>query len=267
MTADRKGHTMRIVNALRPVLEQAQCEGPIVRFPPEHLFPAPWDRLERVLTAAGASWSYRHRAYVFADLFPHGDVEPLIASMLDQSRTVRPPQRGVVSCPQAVAERMCDELPLQVQHGDRVLEPSAGHGVLAAEAAARGGLVDCHELENWRAEEIRKAGFAHRVTTGDFLKATPQALYDQVLMYPPYRRDLAAQHIVHAYRFLRPGGMLAALVGLGMSNGVRKASQELRELWESAGSFKADLEHGDIQSPTGLPLSAEIWFLEVPERH
>lgn len=179
------------------------------------------------------------------------------------NRTTAPrPFRGEAPCPPAVAEQMCDELAL---HPDwKVLEPSAGHGNLAAEAADRGCTVDCVELEHHRAVDIKEAGVARHVITADFLTLPQQSRYDAVIMYPPFRRDLAAAHIVHAHGFLRPGGELGALVSVGLENGVRKASVALRELLQRYGGRKYKLE-GEVMSPSGRPLNTELWIVYGPQ--
>ncbi len=219
------------------------------------------EHVDHALTASGASWSRRRKGYVFADLFPFGCAAELLQQMVAQRRTVRPRDRGMVSCPLSVAERMCDELGLGPTV--RVLEPSAGHGTLAAEAAARGATVDCYELEHHRAQEIRKAGFARTVTTTDFLAVRPQAAYDVVLMYPPFGRDIAPAHIVHAHRFLRPGGTLIALVAPGLANGRSHAARALAELYERASGMTSELRFGEVQSPTGIQLKTELLILHA----
>ena len=240
-------------------LAAAECRGPFVRLP-DTTFNADDDRVHQALIRAGATWSRRHKAYLFADLFPFGQAAPLIEQMCTLKRLVRPDARGMTSCPQATAERMCDEIASYLMHGAEVLEPSAGHGILAAEAAARGAQVDCYELDAHRAQDIEKAGIARTVTTADFLRVEPRAVYDAVLMYPPHRRDLAARHVVHAHKFLRPGGTMAALVSPGLEQARGPAGEALRDLWTRSGWHRAQLEPGDIQSPTGVAVRADIWF-------
>lgn len=249
---------MPITNDILRVLETAQCDGPLVYFP-ELTDSFVYERVDQILNKAGATWSFRHEAYLFADLFPAGQAAALIEKMITLRRVLRPEDRGVVSCPQAVAERMCEELADRIGPGAKVLEPSAGHGMLAAEAAARGADVDCYELDAHRARDIRRAKIARRVTTADVLTVTPRPRYDVVVMYPPYQRQIAAAHIVHAHRFLRPGGALTALVSRGLQHARGAVGHDLRSLWARGGWQRIELRPGEVQSPTGLAVLAEIW--------
>ncbi|WP_371591198.1 hypothetical protein [Streptomyces sp. NBC_00470] len=90
-------------------------------------------------------------------------------------------------------------------------------------------------------------------------------------MYPPHRRDLAAQHIVHACRFLRPGGVLGALTSPGVQNGINPHNQRLRDLMGRSGytHVLGDVDWADgyllAPSGTGRRLPAQLVFLESEE--
>ncbi|MET8680966.1 SAM-dependent methyltransferase [Streptomyces sp. NPDC004647] len=254
---------MQISKAVCRELERAVCDGPLVRLH-EEAEPAAAEGAHKVLTRSGACWSIRHRGYMFADLHPFGQAAPLIDQIVTRRCAVNRPDRGVVSCPQSIAELLWDTI--QPEEGWQVLEPSAGHGVLAAEGAARGCVMDCYEIENHRAADITLAGIARHVGTADFLPVPARPVYDAVVMYPPYRRNLAVEHVLHAHRFLRPGGVLAALVSLGIENAAGPRGREFRDLLERVGYYKqvldeADFDDGYLLSPTGLRLRAQLLFL------
>ncbi len=238
---------MKANSEVRKVLAAAQCEGPLVRVGPiaDHL----WERVDTVLRAAGAHWSHRHRCYQFPDLFPGGDAAPLVGAIVAEGRTRPRPNRGIVSCPPEIAERMVQEAGIRPDM--EVLEPSAGHGVLAAEIAATGAAVDCIELDPARATDIDHAGFARNVLAADFLTLPPRPSYDAVLLYPPHRLQLAAAHIVHAHQWLRPGGTVIALTSPKVQLGQQRASTELRDLGERYGLSTDELDRGEVVSLTG----------------
>ncbi|MEV0778900.1 SAM-dependent methyltransferase [Streptomyces sp. NPDC050428] len=254
---------MQIANAVRRELELAACEGPRVRLR-EDADPAVAEKVHKVLRRSGASWSRRHQCYVFADLYPFGDAAWLISQIITRRYAVNRPDRGVVSCPQSIAELLWDTLP--PQKGSLVLEPSAGHGALAAEGAARGCVMDCYEIDSHRAAEITRTGLARHVGNADFLTVPARPEYDAVVMYPPHRRDLAVKHILHAHRFLRPGGVLAALVSPNIEHAAGARGQELRDLLNRVGYYRQDLDEDDdpdgyLLSPTGLRVRAELLFI------
>ncbi|MFE0778896.1 SAM-dependent methyltransferase [Streptomyces sp. NPDC058861] len=259
---------MPISKATLAELERAACDGPVVRLH-EDATDTGWEGVHKVLTRSGATWSRRHHGYMLADLFPFGQAADLVRLIIDRRHAVNRSDRGMVSCPQSIAETLWSyNLPSDLK-GWHILEPSAGHGVLAAEGAARGCTIDCYEFDAHRAADITRAGIASNVSTTDFLTVTAQLTYDAVVMYPPHRRDLAVQHILHAYRFLRPGGVLTALVSLGIQNAAGPHGERLRQLLDRSGHLhvldEADFDDGPLLSPTGLRLSAQLVSLHADE--
>jgi protein-L-isoaspartate O-methyltransferase len=111
--------------------------------------------------------------------------------------------------PKPLARRMCDLA--KIKHGQLVLEPSAGQGVLANEAQSRGAVVKCVELNGHLATELYDQGY-HTLRT-DFGSLNPDAfgtLFDAVVMCPP--TVVCEAHIEHALKFLKQGGRLVASV-------------------------------------------------------
>ncbi len=75
--------------------------------------------------------------------------------------------------------------------------------------------MDCVELSEQRAAVIESAGYARRVKVADFLAIDPEPVYDRVLMNPPFAAKADIHHVTHALKFLRPGGLLVAIMGAG----------------------------------------------------
>ena len=84
-----------------------------------------------------------------------------------------------------------------------VLEPSAGHGMLAEAARAAGAKVDAVELAVDLREILQAKGFG---LVGRFMDTTPAQSYDAVVMNPPFSNDMDIDHVRHAYDHLKPGG-------------------------------------------------------------
>lgn len=129
-----------------------------------------------------------------------------------------------------------------------VLEPSAGTGNLACRAVDRGGLVDCIEYQGALAQQLRDTGLYRKVQCADFLslKPDPAALYDRIVMNPPFDRERDIDHVIHALRFLKPDGCLTAIMSAGTefretrkSVAFRALMYEMRATWRDlpAGSF------------------------------
>lgn len=136
----------------------------------------------------------------------------------------------------------------------RILEPSAGTGNLAkvcefkferewdAERYHAKHLVDCIEIQPHLANELRSMGF-HRVFCNDFLQIQPEAtgLYDRVIMNPPFDRERDIDHVIHALQFLKPDGLLVAIMSAGTEFRSTAKSVAFRKLMEDMGAEWRDL--------------------------
>jgi protein-L-isoaspartate O-methyltransferase len=152
-----------------------------------------------------------------------------------------------------------------ISYGDRVLEPSAGTGVLAAVIAAVDGVtVDCIEREPGYAAEITAAGFARAVTVTDFLAMPPDPVYDKVIMNPPFARSAWAAHVLHAAQFVRPGGRLVFIAPAAVQDAARGPAGDVRRDVASSGGWIEALPAGAFRdSGTLTPAAAGV--IPVPE--
>lgn len=114
--------------------------------------------------------------------------------------------------PASVVERLLEEVYLG--EDAVVLEPSAGAGSIVHGLLARGArevhAVEVHPDRVEALERIRDPRL--KVTAANFLKLPPKAIYTHVLMNPPFFRTHWMEHVMHAYEFLAPGGILLAVL-------------------------------------------------------
>ncbi|WP_138469888.1 class I SAM-dependent methyltransferase [Poseidonocella sp. HB161398] len=98
--------------------------------------------------------------------------------------------------------------------GYRVLEPSCGTGNIMDALRAKGAKVLGIEVHAGRAAKARAKG--HGVHIANFLQVPvpdrDSDLYDAVVMNPPFAGKHYAKHVLHAIRFLKPGGVLRAIL-------------------------------------------------------
>lgn len=136
-----------------------------------------------------------------------------------------------------IAERMAELL--DVQPGHRVLEPSAGTGVLIGALGARmfghnperGAFIAVEYNLKLAGQLITEFPLAN-VFCADFLVWEPDgvAKFDRVIMNPPFENGADIKHILRALSWLQPGGRLVAIC----ANGPRQ-QEKLRPLadhWE-----------------------------------
>jgi hypothetical protein len=123
---------------------------------------------------------------------------------------------------------------LDLAPGLTVLEPSAGRGALVRGAVglcpeARFACVE-QDQSHSRAllESLREAG---SVRWSDFLAIAPGDIdpVERVLMNPPFSHQRDILHVFHAFQFLKPGGVLVAVMSGGSMFRDDKLSRAFRE--------------------------------------
>jgi predicted RNA methylase len=115
-----------------------------------------------------------------------------------------------------------------LEPGMTVLEPSAGAGAIASKVRDAGATVHCVEFSATLAERLRAAGLGFEIA--DFLTVTPRPLYDRVLMNPPFGGQADIRHVTHALGFLKPGGVLVAIMSAGAEFRIDKTAEAFRKL-------------------------------------
>jgi hypothetical protein len=94
--------------------------------------------------------------------------------------------------------------------GAQVLEPSCGDGALMDALRKAGAKVQGIEVDPGRAAHAYAKG--HAVLRANFLDTAPTPDFDHVVMNPPFYGRHYAKHVRHAFKFLKPGGTLTAIL-------------------------------------------------------
>jgi protein-L-isoaspartate O-methyltransferase len=175
----------------------------------------------------------------------------------------------VVSAPQlfptpaALAERMVDLAELKPT--DRVLEPSAGTGVILRAIGPGPDKVAVEINSNLVNELTRQSLSGTRIHQADFLQCNGDlGKFDAVIMNPPFENAVDIKHITNAMNMLKPGGRLVAIC----ANGPRQNAQ-LRPLVESMGGSWEQLPAGTfIESGTGVnTVLMSLTMAQIGESH
>jgi predicted RNA methylase len=205
-----------------------------------------YERVNKVLEALGGRWSRKLKRHVF-----DGQAADLLGDVLTTGEYVDMKQEfQFFETPSQLASRMCSLA--QVNGLSTVLEPSAGRGAIAKMARSYGAVVECIELQEKLAEELRQQAF--KVIQGDFLDVSPaEPRYKAVLMNPPFCRSQDIAHVRHAYEFLKPGGTLVAVMGAGWTFRQDRRATEFREWLDDHGGEVEPLPQGTFkESGTGV---------------
>lgn len=159
--------------------------------------------------------------------------------------------------PAALAEDMINLAELSA--GMRVLDPSAGTGVLLHAARNRmvGVITTAVELDHRLVDRLRLS--FDDVKQADFLTCGQElGQFDAVLMNPPFNRGADIAHIKHAYTMLKPGGVLVGIC----ANGPRQ-NEQLRPLVESTGGSWTDLPAGSFKN-AGTNVNTAMLVIRSP---
>lgn len=162
---------------------------------------------------------------------------------------------GFYPTPHELAERIIAKVPYH-KGSLRILEPSAGTGNLAYIVARPRKIhdktvkhrVDAIEIQPALATALRNTGRLNKVTTADFLQVQPDtnALYDGVLMNPPFDLERDLDHITHALKFLKPGGWLLSIASAGTAFRETRKAAAFRKLIDDRKGCMIDLPTGSF---------------------
>lgn len=156
----------------------------------------------------------------------------------------------VVSAPQLfptprdLAGRMAELA--ELSEGMRVLEPSAGTGALLAavrEAIGESVTVTAIEIDARLCDTLRVKHEGAEIINRDFRQCGEElGQFDRILMNPPFVDAQDISHILHAKKYLKPGGVLVAICANGprQNEVLRPMIEQNRGLWEvlPSGAFK-----------------------------
>ncbi|HHQ4611974.1 TPA: LPD38 domain-containing protein [Aeromonas veronii] len=163
--------------------------------------------------------------------------------------------------PEEYATDLVDRL--GIEPGMVVLEPSAGHGILAEAARDAGATVEAVELAGDLRDILQEKGFS--LVGNDFMETTPSQRYDAVIMNPPFSNDMDIDHVRHAFAHLKPGGRLAAIVSSMAGQRSNKKNKAFREWLDDLGASEEMMPEGafkDSLNPTSV--RTKIITIEKP---
>ncbi|MDW6094066.1 PLxRFG domain-containing protein [Vibrio rhizosphaerae] len=126
--------------------------------------------------------------------------------------------------PEKHAEHIADLA--DIHDGMKVLEPSAGNGILADAAKSRGADVDVVELSGDLRNILEEKGY--NIVAHDFMDYDGSD-YDRVIMNPPFSDNMDIDHVRHAYGMLKPGGRLVAIVSSMAGDRSNKKNKEFKQ--------------------------------------
>lgn len=221
-----------VSDAARDVLRRSTVEfdkttPPLwsLRLPAETLDRKIYLDVNKVLEGAGGKWNRSLRVHSFPS-----DPRKILGLAVEEGigRNVKTERQAFYS-PPVVARRVVELAEMgedSFPNGLDVLEPSAGQGALVRAVFEENPRCRLDAYENDPAtrdalealeKEITNAGIGSFwfSTEADFLSepvSMAHGQYDRVLMNPPWAKGQDVAHVLHALRFLKPGGVLVAVM-------------------------------------------------------
>jgi predicted RNA methylase len=246
---------MKITSEILQILSSAEVEGNCLRLTCGQLDRRRYEATNKVLVAMGGKWSRKAGGHVFPE-----SPEARLYDALSTGEVVSQQQEwGCYFTPPEIVGEVIRAA--RLSPGQSVLEPSAGQGALALAAAEIVGTsaILCVEILPENVNVLIRKGFG-RVIQGDFLGFSWTAIYDRVIMNPPFSGQKDIDHVLHAWQALKPGGRLVAIMSAGWTFRSNRKSQEFRALVETNGSWRT-LPEGSFRE-SGTEVSAVMVEME-----
>lgn len=209
--------------AVLQVLRDGRTEDNKFFLGPERLDPKLYKKVNEVLKDLGGAWKGgKTQAHVF-----EGEADEAVAAVIASGSYLTAKDFGFFFTSAPLADRAVASADLRP--GMKVYEPSAGSGSLALRAAEIVGLDNvftCEYLDR-NVAKLRAAGLKN-VIHGDFLEVEPQPIFDRIVMNPPFGNLQDVRHVEHAAKFLKPDGVLVAIMSRSFQYRTTKAAEKFR---------------------------------------
>jgi len=197
---------MKIAKDILDIIDAGSCEGGLFRLPNITLDRKIYLEVNKVLEFLGGKWDRKLKAHVFEE-----DIGDAIESVLltGEVRDLKK-EFQFFETPEDLAQELVDMA--EVSPEMLCLEPSCGSGRIlkilinhVGEENALGIDINFGYIKG-----LRSIGYC--VMEADFMSVVPNMVYDRIVMNPPFTRQQDIDHVSHALKFLKPGGILASVM-------------------------------------------------------
>lgn len=172
---------------------------------------------------------------------------------------------GYFPTPDPVIQQMIARA--EIKPEDRILDPSGGHGAICDAVAPLCKEVKAIEI-NYSLAEILDLKDYLIDAPRDFLSLDPAELtsYEKILMNPPFERLQDIDHVMHAIKFLKPGGRLVAIMSHSGFFRTDKKADAFRAWFELIGGRSFDIPAGAFTA-SGTQIATKLIVIDKPETH
>lgn len=255
--------TATIPSDVLDVLKQSRIEGTTLYLPGEQLERSLYERVNKVLVALGGKWNRKLKGHLFAV-----DPRTLYGQAVDQGTYVdRKKVLQFFETPADIARRMAERARIKIT--DLILEPSAGHGALIAALDQNhpGAYVMAVDIDEENYRVLRERFPTITVICADVLAwvRDREAVFDIVLMNPPFHGGQDIEHVRAAWNLLRTGGPLVAILGEGAFIQQNKRAKAFRQWLEDIRAQGERLPPGTFKESGTNVATRMIWATKGDE--
>lgn len=136
-------------------------------------------------------------------------------------------------------------------------EPEAGCGRIADALRDAGADVECFEIQSDLVDKLRENG--HNATQADWLSQPDEPRYDGIVMNPPFNKLQDCAHVMKAWKRLKVGGKLVAIMSRSWGYRNHRLAEEFREFVDANGFRWTELEAGTFKESGTNVASLLVW--------
>jgi predicted RNA methylase len=246
---------------VRDILARSTIASDRLVLPPEQLERKLYEKVNKAITAAGGKWNTKAKAH----LFERDPREALGLAVETGTVTNRKQTLQAFYTPTELADRVAEFA--DPKPCERVLEPSIGEGSLALAILRREDSVTIvgYDRDVGAVMRAKDSMPCSVISVIDFLLVEPEPIFDLVVMNPPFAKDQDIDHVLHAWKFVRPGGRLVSIMSCGWLRPTRlKKRTAFHEFTEE---FAAEITGlgGDAFESVGVHAHTVMVRLHKPE--
>jgi len=191
------------------------------------------------LEALGGRWDRKKKGHVF-DHDPRSEIGQLYqeGQLQIDDYSFYPTPEGVIARMLEISQTNLTDMALNRQ---TILEPSAGEGAIVdylIKVGAKIHMINCIELHPGRKKILDEKGYCIS-NPGDFFCHRPVPVFYRVFMNPPFEKGQDIDHVLHAYQFLRSGGVLVAVMSAGVTFRKEQKYTSFRNWLKGKGKLEA----------------------------
>lgn len=238
---------MRVSNDVTTILSASTFEGLLLFLPDGQLDRKMYMAVNKVLTDLGGKWNRSKKAHVFT-------IDP--ADIIDEicltgEYTTRKKELQFFETPPQLAADLVEMA--EIKDGERVLEPSAGHGRIAK-------LIQypkCVEIDEHNCNALRGLGFD--VIHSDFLRCGDEVKADVIIANPPFTRQQDIDHVTHMIKLAKR--RVVSVMSASVMYRDNKKTNEFKELISQYKHEFIELEEGVFKA-SGTNVKTVILVLD-----